>query len=425
MLLLKGKTLIGKFWSRANILISDSGFIVKIFRSERANRFYMSKVDKIYNAQDKLILPGLIDVHVHFRDPGQTHKEDFESGSKCALASGIVVVGDMPNNVPPIDNVESYLRKIEEVSKKSYVDFFLYIMVIGRKKFSDFLRRGVQPRAVKIYLPERRDYDLMRQNDLPRDPIYVFHAEHPGYIGGDEPTNMEDLLKIRPVKAEVEGIRFAINFASRGHRVHITHVSSKAGIEEIINAKRRGLRISCDVTPHHLIFYRERIDMRSPLFKVLPPIRHKHDRDFLIRALSSGVIDIIASDHAPHTIEEKTNFVGSPYGIQSIQYLLPLVFSLCMKLHIDFRRILPLLSRNPARIFGIHRRGWIKVGNYADLVVFDPRRRWVIDPDMCFSKARISPYDFMFVRGYVDATFLRGELVYENGLFLKRIGKLI
>lgn len=426
--MIRGKAYIKNTWMRTNILVSDNGYIVKLYRSKYTNRFFMSKVDVVYDAKDSLILPGIIDIHTHMREPGYEYKEDFDTGTKAALASGITVIGDMPNNRPIIKDYESLKMKIELATKKSWTDFFLYLYLTNNEKLvgvPNDLSNSL--RYIKVFLYDERHFDIITkdQKKLPRTPLYVFHAEHPAYIKSSLPRDAIDHNNIRSPKAEIEGVKLALSLAERGYRIHITHVTVPTALRLIRGAKKRGLKVSCDVTPHHLIFYLEKIDVNDPVFKVNPPIRPKILRDSLIKFLYANEIDIIATDHAPHAIEDKKDFPSAASGVASIQYFLPLVYSLSRKIHINFNKILPLLSENPARIFGIKKRGAIKVGNYADLVIFNHRRRWIVDPDYSLSKSRNTPYNKMLIRGYVEAVFLRGNLVYQKGLFLKRLGKYI
>ncbi|MCR8453438.1 MAG: dihydroorotase family protein [Crenarchaeota archaeon] len=427
MLVLRGLAFIGGKWQRANIAISDSGYIVRIWRSSYVNRQILSKVDAIYNASEYLIIPGLVDVHVHFREPGEEYKEDFATGSKAALASGITTVGDMPNNRPPIDSLENFKKKLQIVSKNAYTDFFLYVMLTSPSELSNIYKKyGSVP--VKVYLYHRNSIENLFKWSLPRELLYVFHAEHPEYVTDhNKAKDAHELDSIRPIQAELKGLDVAIKFAMENKcRVHITHVTSYAVVKEIAEARKKGIRITCDVTPHHLVFFLERINPRSPLYKVLPPIRNRDAHISLIKAVARGLVDAIASDHAPHSHKEKEcDFSEAPPGIAGIQYLLPLLYSISKVTNIDFELLVRMASENPARIFGIRKKGRIKVGNLADLVVFDPKCKEVIDPDKSLSKATQHPYNGMLVRGKVIATFLRGRLVYENEYITSKSGTYV
>jgi len=425
--LIKGLAFIKESWRRVNIAISDKGYIVKIWRSHYTNRYLFSQIDMIYDAKEYLIIPGLIDIHVHFREPGEEYKEDFVSGTKAALASGITIVGDMPNNLRPITTLESFEEKLHVVSKRAYTDFFLYAMLDEPEELSKIFEKfGHIP--VKVYLYNKKTLEALIRRDLPSEPIYVFHAEHPDLIADHrKASDAYELNKLRPIKAELEGIDIAIKFAMRNRcHVHITHVTSPEAVAKIVEARRRGLKITCDVAPHHLIFFLEKINPKSPLYKVLPPIREKEVNHRLLRALARGLIDIIASDHAPHSPDEKScSFSEAPPGIASIQFLLPLLYSISKRMHIDFDLLIKTVSENPARIFRVSKRGKIKVGYYADFAIFDPRYKGTIDPDTFFSKASLTPYNNFVVKGKVIATFLRGKLVYEDGIFLDKMGEYV
>jgi len=426
VILVRGLALIGRTWQRVNIAISDVGYIVKIWRSDYTNRYMLSRIEAIYNAKECLILPGLIDIHVHFREPGEEHKEDFSTGTKAALASGVVVIGDMPNNKLPVDNLERFCEKLQIATRSSYTDFFLYLMLTNPNRISETIRKfGSVP--VKVYLYDRRTLALLKK-ELPKEAIYVFHAEHPDMVSDHrEAHDAYELDKIRPIEAELRGVDIALRFAREGgYKVHITHVSSSEAIRKILDARGSGVRVTFDVTPHHIIFFLEKVDPKSPLYKVLPPIRRREINTGLLRMLAKGLVDVIATDHAPHSPDEKCgDFSEAPPGISCVQYLLPLLYSISKRMHIDFRMLIKMVTENPARIFMIPRRGRIKVGFLADLVIFDHRRKWVIDPDFALSKAKLTPYNSLVVRGEVVATFLRGRLVYEEGNFLKRIGNYV
>ena len=430
MLLIKGgKILIGKFWRRANILVNEQGLIVKIFRSEKINQFFASKVDTIYKAEGCLLLPGIVDMHVHFREPGFEYKEDFETGSKAAIAGGTTVVADMPNNKPRIKSLELLKKKKDRVEKKSYTDFLLYLEIpndpteLNQLKQSDIL-----PAGIKVYYYIEDEARAFLQYPKPNEVLYIVHAEDSLFIKkGESCATYEDFESMRPKKAEIEAVKKALKLAENGLRIHITHVSTLESLLEIINAKKRGLPVSMDVTIHHLLLTKKDGEKLKSIAKCFPPLRDEIDRRSLVNGLSQGYIDAITTDHAPHSPEEKMmDLCNAPAGIASIQYTLPLLFTFAKKIHVkDLGIIIKALSERPARILSIRNRGKIKPGYYADIIVFNHRRRWKILGEDGFSKAKLTPWEKMEVHGDVEATFLRGQLVYEGGEILKRVGKFL
>lgn len=425
MFLVRGKALIKNDWMRVNILISDSGRVVKIFRSEKTNRYFLSRVDHILLARDELIIPGLIDIHVHMREPGLEWKETFSSGTKAALSSGIVLIGDMPNNRPPIINADLFKKKLKIANSSAYVDFFLYLMLTDPREIR---RVSCEGRTfVKVYLYDKNQFSMLMKNfdKLPKEAIYVFHAEHPQYVDVSDAKDVEDLNRKRPPRAEIEGIKLAINFAERGYVVHITHITTDVSVNLIESARSRGLKISYDVTPHHLIFDLQGVDLRNPYAKVLPPIRSRAIRSRLVKLFMKDYIPIIATDHAPHAPKEKREFAEALPGISSIQHFLAILYSLSKKFHIDFRGVIRRVTEAPARIFGLPYRGKIKVGEWANLVLFNHKRKFMVDPEYSLSKAKYSLYDGMVLQGKVESVILRGNLVYHRGIFLRRIGRYI
>ncbi|MHA1590763.1 MAG: dihydroorotase [Candidatus Njordarchaeales archaeon] len=430
LLIRNGRVLRGKHWTRANIIISDSGKIVDIFRSVNAKGYLLSKVDTIYNARGYLIFPGIIDMHVHFREPGLEWKEDFESGSKAAIAGGVTIVADMPNNKPPINSLERYLRKIKLAEKKSYCDFLLYIGLPEDPsqllKFLEEKDNIPMPAGVKVFMYNPKEENTVLNKDLPKDFLYVFHAEDYRYFTEISDCNDYSAFeKSRPKEAEISAIQKIVGILEkRDLRVHVAHLSSYEGLLEIVRAKKKRFKISTEVTPHHLLLTKDHGRKLGGIAKCYPPLRSELDRRMLFRGLLQGYIDAIASDHAPHSLEEKMkDLCDAEPGITGVQLLLPLIFTLAKKAHVkNFRPIIRALSENPARILGLKKRGRIKIGYYGDLVIFNHRKEWKISPEVLLSKSRVTPYEGMKVKGWVLATFLRGRLVYENGEFLERIG---
>jgi len=427
-----GRILKGKHWVRANILVNeDSGKIVGIFKNRTIPNYFKSKIGTIVNARDRLVLPGRIDIHVHFREPGHEYKETFETGSAAAIAGGTTIIADMPNNDPPTNSVERFYKKLEIVSGRSYSDFMFYIGV--PEDYSELQAiKNIKPRiaGVKIYYYNFHDSNLFKKIDPPSDLLYIFHAEDAEYMADEEIgcNTYDDFEAKRPEKAEVEAVKEIINLAYNGYKVHITHVSTWQSLELILSAKKRvNNRITFDVTPHHLIISKEEAEKMGGIAKCYPPLRNKLNKLALSRAFRMGLIDAIASDHAPHSIDEKkTNLCAAKPGIAVIQYVLPIMFTLYKKLHIkDPRILLKVLSENPSKILNLRKRGKIKIGYYADLVIFNHRKRWIIRPDENFSKNKETPFDGMVVRGYVEATFLRGQIVYRDGELIKKIGKYV
>ena len=431
LLISNGRILKGKHWTKANVLINpQSGQIVKIFKSTKGVPHLMQLVEKIVDAKENLLLPGIIDLHVHFREPGYEKKETFETGSAAAVAGGITIVNDMPDNIPYIDSIEKMHLKEKTISGKSYVDYGLYIGLSRDGEIENVNQHNLlYPVGVKIYYYRERERDHILKANLPKDLLYVFHAEKSTLLNNKQEKceTYTDLEMKRPEKAEIEAVKEIINFAKKGYRTHITHVSSWRTIQLIYEAKRNGVHITFDTAPHYLILSNEDVKGRENLAKCYPPLRNKINKIALTRLFRSGFIEAISSSHSPHETEErKKPLCQAPAGIAAIQYTLPLIYTLYKKVHASNPKILTkMLSENPAKILNIKKRGKIKTGNYADIIIFDHKKRWKIDPENNYSKSKETPYDGMVVRGLVKATILRGKIVYMNENHLNKEGKNI
>jgi len=359
-------------------------------RISRICRNLNEEADLEINCSRGILVPGVIDPHVHLREPGQEYKEDFSTGTMAALAGGITTVLDMPNNSPPIDSEERLLLKMNKVRKKANVDFGLYIT-------REYSKRAV---AMKTYLCETPNVEYSEEylRDCVSNSrgITAFHAED------QEVINKEG----RTLRAEIEGVRRANSFpVEKRYFCHLTSMESTLMANGIV-----------EVTPHHLIL--SKTDRKE--YSVNPPLRDKLTVRSLWTSLNYGYVQVIASDHAPHTEEEKKE--GVP-GFPGLETLLPSVLTYFQKMRIPLTKAIKLLTHY-YKILGIE-KGDVIEGYYADLVLLSKKERKV-DSTEFFSKCNFSPFEGMKFRYWPIFTMLRGKLAYSEGEIIEeRLGKEI
>ncbi|ASJ08286.1 dihydroorotase [Thermococcus siculi] len=388
-LVLKGRFLTGKKLMEGSIGISD-GKISRISIGE------LKGEEEIKIGSGKVILPGLIDVHVHLRDFEQGKKETVESGTKAALHGGITTVFDMPNTKPPITDSNTF--KLREVlfRRRAYADYALSFLLSGNceeamKVRADFYKAFMGASTGGIFSEDfERDYQC-----APR--VLSVHAEDPEVIEKD-PS--------RPPEAEVRAIKGVLSAAKLLRKpLNICHVSTGEGIKAILG---EGLPwVSFEVTPHHLFLTRKDYE-RNPLLKVYPPLRGESDRRKLWENFSK--IPIIASDHAPHTLEDKEAGAAGIPGLETeVALLLDAVNRGLMSLH----DVVEKMHTNPIRVFNIRNKG-MEVGKDADFTIIDLKEEWVVKPEEFYTKAKWSPWEGRKLRGRVVMTVLHGKVVMED-----------
>jgi dihydroorotase len=369
------------------------------------------KGDKHYDFGDKLILPAGIDAHVHFRDPGMTHKEDFKSGTQSAAYGGISCVLDMPNTIPPITNITNFEDKSRICSSKAFVDFGLYAGVSLNRDIEKFANKAI---AYKIYLATTTgemligDYEalggIFTAIGKTQKPVCV-HCEDERLINkASKPKSLKEHLKNRPNLSEESGIKKVID-KKNDAKVHVCHVTTSEGVKLLENTE-----ITSEVTPHHL-FLNTNFDI-GVLGKVNPPLRQPKDQEALWNALNQGAIDIIASDHAPHTLDEKEHFENAPSGIPGVETMLPLMLSLVKHNKFQLARLINAVSERPGEIFQLN-KGKLEVGCDGDIIIVDMRKEAEISLDNLHSKAGWTPYEG-FSAVFPRFTFVRGEVVIED-----------
>jgi len=376
----------------------------------------------------KLILPAGIDLHVHFRDPGFPQKEDFSSGSLAAAFGGISCVFDMPNTRPQTIDVQTLKEKTHLASMKSHVDFGLYAAVcdgnIGRiadlsnscAGFKIFL--GSSTHSLRLS-PQNLPVALRETNRVKR--ITLVHAEDESCLKRHEghAESLVDHLRCRSAECEELAIRDIMQGASGlSSPVHVCHLSSGEGFEVL---RKRPSNISVGVTPHHLFFDVKSLSTRPTFYKVNPPIRSSFDRDTLWFGVTHGLIDIVESDHAPHTEEEKNvDFNSAPSGVPGVETLYPLLLAAMKKERLTLDTLLRMVCERPAQLLHLP-KGKLEVGRDADFIVVDMKQARTITAEHLHSKCGWTPYEG-FSACFPSMLFIRGEKVIDDQQLLVKPG---
>ena len=378
------------------------------------------KGDKHLNFGNNLILPAGSDIHVHFREPGMTHKEDFLSGSTSAAFGGISCVFDMPNTIPQTTTINELNEKISLANKKSFVDFGVYAGVTNNN-IEDLGVLASKCSGFKIYLGNSTNTlkfnkknlkDALQKISKTNKPV-LFHAEDAELLLKNKSfeNNLFDHLKFRPSICEFTSIKDILKEAQKINlKIHICHISSIEGLELL---KKRPKNITCGITPHHALLYVEKNNFLNNFFKVNPPIRSELDKEALFNALKNGTIDVMESDHAPHTIEEKeVGFDNAPSGMPGVETMLPLFLFLAKKDVISFSKVISTICEKPAEILNVS-KGRIQIGKDADLIVVDIKEETRIKSEDLHSKCKWSAFeDWKAI--FPRCVFIRGESVIED-----------
>lgn len=344
-----------------------------------------------------ITLPGLIDIHVHLRTPGQEEKEDFQTGTKAALAGGYTTVLDMPNNKIPITTLDLLQEKIELAKQAAVCDVGFYFGSLG-DNLEEFEKVKNLVFGIKLYLNVTTGNFLINEQKL-RSIYQAWPSAQPILLHCEGETLPMALAVIRQTKK----------------RTHICHVSSKEELAAIITAKEEGLPITCGVTPHHLFLTEEDTKRLGSYGRMKPFLKTQQDQDFLWNNLSS--IDVVESDHAPHTKAEKEGD-NPPFGVPGLETTLPLLLTATHDGKLTIDDIKRLLHTNPARIFNVPTSS-------ETYIEVDDTKPNTLPPKPLFTKSGWSPFNGKKVFGKVKTVYLRGEKVFENGKILKQMSQII
>jgi dihydroorotase len=406
-----------------DLFIRDGVFIARPSANELAAAIS-------FNAAGLVAAPGLIDVHVHFREPGQTHKETIESGSRAAAAGGFTSVVCMPNTAPVADSAGTIQLIKDSAARSAAVHVYPTGCITVGMKGQALAPIGSLKRAGVIAITDdgdcvqsnelmRRACEYAKMFDLPLMDHCQDHSMTVGAVMNEGAMSVKLGLKGWPNAAEdLIVARNCILSEYTGAHIHMQHVSSRNSVEVLRRAKSRGVRVTAEACPHHLALTDDALATYDTHFKMNPPLRTEEDRIALIAGLRDGTIDILATDHAPHTPDEKDReFDLAPNGILGLETALAVTLDVLVRQNgFSLATLVDLWTRKPAQLLKLP-AGTLAEGAPADLVLFDPDAEWTYDASAGFSKSRNSPWSGQKLRGRVRHTYVSGRLVFADGSF--------
>lgn len=385
----------------------------------------LNKDTEIIDCSGLTVIPGICDMHIHMRDPGQTHKEDIITACEAAAAGGVTAVACMPNTIPSADNGETVKYILDKAKGAKARVYPIGAITKGLKgeEFSDFseLKRagcvGVSDdgRPVKNALMMKKAIKMAAEEGL----AIISHCEDLDIINGGiiNQGKVSETLNVKGMARSSENYitaREILLAAEQGLPVHIAHVSTKEAVEEIRLAKKLGAKVTCETAPHYFTLTENKLLSKDADYRMNPPLREKADVEAITRAVCDGTIDCIVTDHAPHAPEEKADFYKAPNGVVGLETSLAAAVTMLLNTgKISRTRLVELMCVNPRRILGI-KGGSLSVGADADITVFSEEEQWTVEPEKLHSKSKNTCFKEMTLSGKVKYTILDGKPVYKD-----------
>ncbi|MCW4053320.1 MAG: dihydroorotase family protein [Candidatus Bathyarchaeota archaeon] len=402
----------------------------KIFKIAKESQ--MPKADEKTNLRNMLVLPGLIDVHVHLRDEGKAYKEDFYTGTAAAAAGGITTVFDMPNNDPVTMSTETLKNRMRIAGKKTLVNIGFYsefpkdlgeavgIVAQGAAGFKLFMARQIG--GLNIDDDQALQEAFVEVGKL-GVPVAV-HAEDKTLLMANEErlkrANRHDaaaFLKAHSERVELESVKRILETSAQTDvKLHFCHMTTEQGLKAVVEAKKSGRNVTCEVTPHHLLLSKTYYEHYGLMLTIMPPLRGESHIEALWKEVADGWVDVLGSDHAPHALSEKSSSSvwNVKVGVPGLETTLPLMLTMVRKNRISLGDLVQLLSEKPAKIFNLRDRGGLEQGRKADLTVVDFNQKYRFNASNFHSKAKYSPFDGWQVQGRPMKTFVNGLLIMDE-----------
>jgi len=426
-LLLKGGTVIdpGSKRNEVSDVLIKNGIIQKVGKNLK------SPDAEVYDATGKIVAPGLIDMHVHFREPGQEAKEDFSSGSRAGAAGGYTTIATMPNTRPVVDDaalVTSLIKRAEDAA-------VIHIRIIGavtkNQEGKELAELGDMVEAGAVAFSDDGHYDpsakvLLSAYDylVPFDKAIINHEEDTSLVedGAMNEGHRSAMLGIkgRPIVAEDIAVARDVMLAEyAGAHVHVAHISSGRAVQLVREAKTRGVRATTEVTPHHLTLTDECVDPRDSSTKVNPPLRTARDVEAMVAGLLDGTIEMVVTDHSPHAPEEKDReYIYAPSGFPGLETALGVLLTdLVHTGKIPLETLIERMTYGPARVFKLN-AGTLSEGAPADVTVIDPDLQWTVDVNKFYTRGRHSPFNGRQLKGKAVLTVVDGKIVMKDGVIV-------
>ena len=423
-ILLKGGTIIDyktNIFEEQNILIEDD-------KIKKIGKNIEEKADKIIDCSKLYIMPGMIDIHCHLREPGFEYKETIETGSKSAVAGGFTTICPMPNTKPTPDSAIILKKTIEEAKRVNLCNILPYASVSKGEKGEELVNFEELRDAGAIAFSDDGmpvvNSKMMREAMIKADKLGTFVASHceektvaKGAINAGKVADKLGVEGVLPEAEEIMAAREIVISETNNIRGHICHISTKTTKNMIRDAKKRGVKITCETCPHYFTFTVDEVLKTGTNAKMNPPLREEKDRQAIIEGLKEGTIDCIITDHAPHSEEEKNvELAKAPNGIIGFETALPAeIINLVDPGHIDYLNLVRLTSYTPSKLLHIdNERGTLETGKMADITVFDPNEEYVYTKEMIVSKSKNSPFIGKKLKGKVKYTIVNGKVVYQD-----------
>ncbi len=400
--------------------------LIKDERIAKIAKELNEKVDKEIDCTGLYIIPGMIDMHCHLREPGYEYKETIETGSKSAVAGGFTTICPMPNTKPTPDNVEVLKEIIEKGKKVNLCNILPYASVSKGEKGEELVNFKELKEAGAIAFSDDGmpvvNSRMMREAIIEADKLGTFVSSHceeksvsKGAINAGKIADELGVEGVLPEAEEIMAAREIVISETNNVRAHICHISTKTTKNMVRDAKKRGVKITCETCPHYFTFTVEEVLKSGANAKMNPPLREEKDRKAIIEGLKDGTIDCIITDHAPHSKEEKEqDLAKAPNGIIGFETALPAeIMNLIDTNELKYLDLVRLTSYNPAKLLKLD-KGIIEEGKVADLTIFNPDEKYIYTEDMIVSKAKNSPFIGKELKGKVKYTMVGGRIVYEG-----------